>query len=327
MNKVISRSHFSPFLPILLILIGGIFLSFSISSCKKKQIDPLSKTLVVVGGEKILDSDLNQAIAEIGSEMPVPQGEALDRLKSDLLDQLIQTRTFLQEAKRKNIQVSKSELDDFLTKSKAEYSENDFNELLKGKGLTYERWVQKISDNMIIQKLEEKATETVPEPTPDEIKEFYNSHLDDYKLKPGVRIRQILVGTEKEAREIRSALVKGADFAKLALERSISPDKDLGGDLGILTKDQMPEGFEVTLSLPINTISPIIKTSYGYHIFRVEGKQNGKISSLSEEAPRIRTLLFQERRDKEFAKWAIDLRKRTDIQILPDALNVKGIPK
>jgi parvulin-like peptidyl-prolyl isomerase len=180
---------------------------------------------------------------------------------------------------------------------------------------------------MTIQKLEEKATEAVPEPTPDEIKEYYHSHLDDYRLKPGVKIRQILLSTEKEAKEVRAALIKGADFAKLALEKSISPDKELGGDLGILTKDQMPEGFEVTLTLPVHTISPIIKTSYGYHIFRVEEKQSEKIVPLADEAPKIKILLHQEWRDKEFAKWAIELRKRTNIQFPSDSPHSKGLLK
>ncbi|MFI5304375.1 MAG: peptidyl-prolyl cis-trans isomerase [Nitrospiria bacterium] len=320
MNKVIFPSHFSPSFLICLFLIAGTFLSFSFVSCKTKGEISKAKTLALVGGDPILESDLNQALSESGQEIPIPQGVALDNLKKDLLEQLIQTKIFLQEAKKENIVLTQAEIDENLKTSKADFSDTEFRNLLKSKGLTYERWVQKLIENQTIQKLEEKATETAQRPNPDEIKEYYNSHIDDYKLKPGVRIRQILVGTEKEANEVHQSLLNGADFAKVASEKSISPDKDLGGDLGILTADQMPEGFEITLTLPINAISPVIKTSYGYHIFRVEEKQVERIIPLSQEGPKISSLLFQERRDKQFAKWAIDLRKRTEIKILSDSL-------
>jgi parvulin-like peptidyl-prolyl isomerase len=307
---------FSNFSFLSLLLLWVIFLFFTVVSCKKKPQTPPPTPIAFVGEEPLLDSDLNQAVAEVSQEMPVPQGEALDNLKKDLLEQLIQTKVFLQEAKKENIIPSKEEIDEILKRSKTEYSDQEFTDLLKAKGLSYERWVQKLTENLTIQKLEEKATENIAEPSPDEIKEFYNTHIEDYRLKAGVRIRQILLSTEKEANEVHEALLKGANFAKLALEKSISPDKDLGGDLGILTADQMPEGFEVTLTLPINAISPVIKTSYGYHIFRVEEKQKEKIIPLNEESSKIKILLLQERRDKQFAKWALELRNRIEIKIL-----------
>ncbi len=316
MNKDYPPYFLSRFSFVQLILVCVILLSFSLVSCKKKTPAFPPKPLAFVGGEPVFDSDLNQAIADVSREMPVPQGEALDNLKKDLLEQLIQTKAFLQEAKKENIVPSKEEIDEILKRSKAEYSDQEFTDLLKTKGLTYERWVQKLTENMTIQKLEEKATETAAEPTPEEIKEFYNAHTEDYRLKAGVRIRQILLSTEKEANEVHEALLKGANFAKLALEKSIRPDKDLGGDLGVLTADQMPEGFEVTLTLPINAISPVIKTSYGYHIFRVEEKQKERIIPLKEESSKIKILLLQERRDKQFAKWAVDLRNRIEIKTL-----------
>ncbi|MHB8482480.1 MAG: peptidyl-prolyl cis-trans isomerase [Nitrospiria bacterium] len=297
------------------------FLLIPLTSCKKKQERLPSPAVALVGGEPVLSSELEQALAEFSNEIPLPPGgDALENLKKDLLEQLIQTKIFLQEAKRENITLSKDDMDDLIKKNKADYSEEEFNDMLKSKGLTIQRWVQRLDENYTIQKLEEKATSQLEDPTPQEIKEFYETHIEDYKLKAGVKIRQMLLPSEKEANEARQALLKGEDFAKLASEKSISPDKDLGGDVGVLTADQMPEGFEVTLSLPVGAISPVIKTSYGYHIFKVEGRQKERISPLSEESYRIKSLLLQDKKDKQFARWAVNLRNRTEIKIFPDIL-------
>jgi len=303
-----------------LLLAGELILLSIQASCRKESAQSAGETLAWVGGERIGTADLTAALNETGGDIPIPQGDALRNLKKDLLEQVIQTRLFLLEARRMNLGVSKEELGDNLKKYQAEYSGEEFNQLLKSKGLTYDRWVEKIRENVLIQKLEEKATESVSDPGPDEIKAYYDSHPDEHQMKPGVRIRQILLGTEKEAREVHEALLKGADFAVLAHEKSISPDRDSGGDLGYLTRDQMPEGFEVTLTLPLHSISPVIKTSYGYHIFRVEERQGEQEIPLASDSARIKTLLRQERKDKAFAKWAIDLRNRTEIKLMADAI-------
>jgi parvulin-like peptidyl-prolyl isomerase len=306
---------------ILLSLIFTFFLLIPVVSCKKKETGPPSPAIALVGEEPITLSELNQVVAEFGKEVPLPKKEEeLENLKKDLLEQLIQTRIFLQAAKRENVAVSGEELNEIIKKSKNDYSDAEFNDMLKARGLTYENWVRRIKELSTIQKLEEKATAGIAEPSPEEIKAYYQAHIEDYKLKAGVKIRQILLATEKEANEAREALLKGADFAKLATEKSISPDKDLGGDLGVLTPDQMPEGFEVTLTLPVGAVSKVTKTSYGYHIFKVEGKQQKMTISLSEEGPKIKNLLLQEKRDKEFARWALDLRNSTKIKVFSNLL-------
>jgi peptidyl-prolyl cis-trans isomerase C len=90
-----------------------------------------------------------------------------------------------------------------------------------------------------------------------------------------VRARHILVETEDEAKAIRTELDKGADFAALAKEKS----KDTGaaaegGDLGYFTKDQMvPEFADAAFKLEKGAISDPVKSSFGWHIIKVEDKR------------------------------------------------------
>jgi len=89
-----------------------------------------------------------------------------------------------------------------------------------------------------------------------------------------VHARHILVPTEDEAKAIEAELKNGADFAKLAKEKSKDPGAAEGGDLGYFTKDQMvPEFAEVAFKLDKGQISDPVKTQFGWHIIKVEDKR------------------------------------------------------
>lgn len=108
------------------------------------------------------------------------------------------------------------------------------------------------------------------------------------------RVRQILVRTKgsavalrpgqpdlpveqavAKAEALRAQLAAGADFATLAKAES----DDLGsiatgGDIGFLPKGATGAEFEAAaFSLPVGTVSGVIKTPYGFHVIRVEERR------------------------------------------------------
>ena len=86
-----------------------------------------------------------------------------------------------------------------------------------------------------------------------------------------VKARHILVKTESEGKKILEELKKGANFAKLAQEKSECPSKKKGGDLGWFGRGKMvPEFEKAAFSLKKGEISNIVKTQLGYHIIKVD---------------------------------------------------------
>ncbi|MEX1364588.1 MAG: peptidylprolyl isomerase [Nannocystaceae bacterium] len=66
---------------------------------------------------------------------------------------------------------------------------------------------------------------------------------------------------------------EGADFAKIAAESSVGPSASKGGDIGIFTPDRMTEEFsEVAFALEPGQISKPVKTKFGFHIIKLQGK-------------------------------------------------------
>jgi peptidyl-prolyl cis-trans isomerase C len=92
--------------------------------------------------------------------------------------------------------------------------------------------------------------------------------------KETVTVKEILVNTEKEAEGIYQELKKGADFSKIAVEKSISPSKTKGGLIGEVSRGQLPPPLGTVLfSLNEGEFSQPTKTDEGFRIFYIVSKK------------------------------------------------------
>lgn len=157
----------------------------------------------------------------------------------------------------------------------------------------------------------------------DEVKRYYDDHLDQYKHDKEVRARHILFAlkpagtTEKEieaarseAQKVLEEAKKGKDFAELAKKYSQDPaTAKQGGDLGWFdAKKMIPEFSEAAFALKKGQISDVVKTSYGFHIIKVEDIREARTVPLDEvKADIVNHLKTQEAQDIAYKK-ARDLR-------------------
>jgi len=102
---------------------------------------------------------------------------------------------------------------------------------------------------------------------------------------------------------------------------SLSPEGKRGGDLGFFSKGDMPKEFEdVVFDLPLQTISGVVKTVYGYHVFRVEEKRSAMDLRFSEVKDQIINKLKREKGDMEFRTWMKELKQKTRIEVREELL-------
>ncbi len=89
-----------------------------------------------------------------------------------------------------------------------------------------------------------------------------------------VKASHILVNTEEEALKIKEEIDNGKDFAQAAMETSLCPSGENGGDLGYFSKGQMVKEFEdAVFSMDIGEVSNPIKTQFGYHLIYLTDKK------------------------------------------------------
>ena len=121
------------------------------------------------------------------------------------------------------------------------------------------------------------------------------------------------MATEEEAKAVKAELDKGADFAKLAKEKSKDPGASDGGDLGFFTKEQMvPEFSKVAFALEPGRISDPVKTQFGWHIIKVEEKRNRKPPEFDKVKPQIEQYVTR----KAQADYVAKLREAAKVERL-----------
>src|SRR6516165_797565 len=154
----------------------------------------------------------------------------------------------------------------------------------------------------------------------------YNEAVRSMAGQEEVRARHILVDGEDEAKAILEQLKGGADFAKLAKEKSKDPGAAEGGDLGYFTKDQMvPEFAEAAFKLDKGQISDPVKTQFGWHIIKVEDKRTKPTPAYNEVKGQLENYVAR----RAQAELVDNLRKSATIERLdqpagqpnPSALN------
>lgn len=145
----------------------------------------------------------------------------------------------------------------------------------------------------------------------DQIRNYYDQHIDRYKTPDRAHVAHILfktVGkTDAEAEEIRKkaedVLKKaksGANFGDLAKQNSDDTTKDKGGDLDWIVKGQtVPEFEQAAFTLPIGSISDLVKTQYGFHIIKVIDRQAARTQTMDEVLPQILAALQEDQAQRE----------------------------
>ena len=92
----------------------------------------------------------------------------------------------------------------------------------------------------------------------------------------------------KKAEDVLKKAKSGANFGDLAKQYSDDTTKDKGGDLDWIVRGQtVPEFEQAAFTLPIGSISDLVKTQYGFHIIKVIDRQNARTQTLDEVYPQI----------------------------------------
>jgi len=146
-------------------------------------------------------------------------------------------------------------------------------------------------------------------PTEDAMRKAYEQNKD----QPGAseyKARHILVGTEAEARTLITQINGGADFAKLAAEKSRDEgSKAQGGELNWSPANSYVRPFaEAMVKLQKGTLTATpVQSQFGWHIIRLDDKRPLSYEALK---PQLQQLVQQETVQKTIA----DLRAKAKVE-------------
>ncbi|MDY3112878.1 MAG: peptidyl-prolyl cis-trans isomerase [Helicobacter sp.] len=250
----------------------------------------LAQTFAKVNGSEITEKD----IAHLMRPMPgVSFAQLPENAKGQLVEQAVERRLFIEQAKKDRIQDTK------------EYKENLAN----------------LQDELLFESFMRKFMEKIKVSNA-EIEKFYNENKDKFVRPETVEASHILVQSDKEAKDIIAELKKAKNindkFKELAQAKSRDNSAANGGYLGQFAKAQMvPEFSEVAFSLKKGDYSKNpVKTQFGYHIILIHDKKPAGTFTLNEVKPQIEQNLRFKKFQEEIQKEAAKLRKNAKIEII-----------
>ncbi|VAX15635.1 hypothetical protein MNBD_NITROSPINAE01-1046 [hydrothermal vent metagenome] len=303
----------------LLALSSFLFYSYEKELKVKPVVPDFSTALAHVGGKVITLGDLR---AEVGRYKGIlsfdEKGNVKEsiNLKKALLNRMIDDTVLEVEADRRNVSVTPDELESEVGSLLGEYDEAKLGLILSSNDVSFEDWKSALEKRLKIRKLLLLELDSRIKIADKETKDYFNEHAEKFKWPERVRASQIMLEDEATAEKIRKKLLNKGDFAKIAREFSRSPDATAGGDLGYFSRGQMPPEFEsVVFELKVGQVSEVIKSIYGFHIFKVVAKEKPRAMKYEDARDRIRKILLIKKREKEFKNWLVEIKKELNIEV------------
>lgn len=278
--------------------------------------------IAIVNRENITLEEFNKEFKGMLLEAQFKAGDPnTKRLKEAFLNQMIERKILVQEAKRLGLVVSTEEINRALREIQLDYREEEFLEKLKLVGMSLDELKKRVEEKLLAEKMIRSATDYNGEVDEKEALKFYEENRSYFQIPEMVRVRQIVVPDGQEAIQILKRLKRGESFEKLAREKSIGPEKENGGDLGYFSKGERPSEFDHVFEMEVGKISDIIKTPYGYHIFKLEEKIEPREIPYKEAKSKIIQAIAKKKGEENFRQWLQDLRQKARIKINQDWLN------
>ena len=247
----------------------------------------MEKILATVGGLNITEADVNDFLANLGQR---GQGYNTPEGKKMILEQLVADKLLLLYAKRNLIE-----------------SEPEFKAELA-----------KLKDTLLVNYVGSKLLSEV-RVSDKEIEEYYNATPEKFKTGETVNASHILVETEEKAREIYAQIASGSiSFEDAAKENSSCPSKENGGNLGDFTRGQMvPEFDQAVFAMEIGEVTATpVKTQFGYHLIKLNGKTEAALTPFDEVKEGIRSMLENEKQRSAYESKINQLKIMYPVDIL-----------
>ncbi len=245
----------------------------------------------VVNNEVVLQSDVEEQLSLFVAQMQMrPDSLLADTLRKQVLEQMIDDKLVVAEAKRQGITANEAEIKKQLDlaieqKKKEMGGEDAYNAALKQENLTEsqlrDKYRTEVERQMIRSRLLDRLFPKKPVPAA-EAEAYFKAHPDKFpKLPAELRLAVIQIppapDSAAEARghaaamAARRRILGGEKFAKVASEVSDDPSSaKSGGDLGFFAQGTMEPALEAAaFSLKLNAVSEPVRTPYGWHLIEV----------------------------------------------------------
>ena len=269
----------------------------SISGCKRAVPENVAAT---VNGRVITYADLdNQYQTQFMSSPEHPSDDQMMIQKLEVLRTLVDNQIMLQRAEKLGLMATDADVESKFTELKAPFTQEEFQKQLTSRKMSADDFKAQLKRDLSIQKLFNKEITSHISISDHDVSDFYNSNKSSFNFpEPQVHVAQILVTpnpdpnvrnlkgdkaqnedqAHKKMDMLLARLKQGEDFGVVAQNFSEDPTyAPNGGDLGFVPESALekanPDIRKAIQSATPGQITPVVRTSEGYRVFKVFSKE------------------------------------------------------
>lgn len=311
-------------------LVGMLFISGLCLQAQTKPVKIVDRIVALVNDDIITQSEIDRAKAQLRNELASQYtGEQLEMelKRRDVLEDMIRKRLMLQKATElgmgSGMDVQVSAWIEQLRKENNIKDMDEFERILEQqRGISLAAFREDIKKEMTIQEVKGYFVDSRITLLTEEIERYYKDHIKEFSSAEEVTLSEIIVPTSSDgqaenlANEYRKRAAQGESFAKMASQYSKGPTASKGGTIGTYVVAKLTADIAKAItSVKEGEITPVIKISEGYAIFRVDARKPSVARPFEEVKNAIKNTLYQQKYTPEFERFVAQLKEDAYIQI------------
>lgn len=296
----------------------------------------VDRVVAVVNDSVILHSELMRRVAPLTADLeqvsdPRERNRRQAKLKSQVLDEMINEELIVQAAEESKLEVGAKEVQSALEEIKKQNNldDNQLAEALRMQGYSMSGYRQDVRRQI----LRMRATNMLVRPrvtvTDDDVRARYDSLNRRSTAVKRIKLRHILISLPEKPNEAQIAQAKataadviekvraGTDFARLAAEVSDDEStKYTGGDLGWIERGSIDTEWEVIVfGMNKDEVRGPITGPSGLHVFQVTDVERNTRKPFAEMKEQLRNEIFRREMERQTRLWLTELQDKAHIQI------------
>jgi peptidyl-prolyl cis-trans isomerase SurA len=315
----------------------------------------IERVLVKVNGDILTQTELEErqtaAIrARVGRDLSADAmkndqqlKKALDEVTPQILVDAIDELLLLQMGKEKGYHLSDEQFKAWLDNLRKEQNLTDdkrFEEALKQEGMTVEDLRKNVEKQFLVGQVQRDEVGSKLQITEEEARQYYNLHKDEFAEPATVTLREILIDVptanqggqpsinvakqdeaERQADALRTRLLAGEDFAKVAAEASASPSKANGGLVGPINVAEVSVALQDLIGkMKPGEITKPIRTPRGVQLLKLESLKPSATQPFESVRDLVADKVHDARQQTEVRKFLARMRGEAIIEWKNDEL-------
>jgi len=286
--------------------------------------------------QKQYDQQLADLRAQLARDSPGADLDAkLKEQSKNVLRDMIDQDLLVEKAKDDDINVDTDvikKLDDIRQSSKLDNLE-DLQKEVEKQGLVWEDFKDQIRRQILMQEVigREVGSQVNQSVSHQDARKYFQAHQLEFASPGGVSLAQILISSdkhkpdelEKRAQDALAELKAGQKWETVVKKYSDDPDTaQQGGDVGFFKDGTLnPAIASVIAKLDAGETSDLVKTRFGYQIFKVRERRAPGVPKFEEVETRVMNALYDQKMPGALRKYLTELRSQSYVSVAPGYLD------